>query len=270
VGEGVLERVDLTSIFDEVAEQMRSDLRMARSALRHSGLKGSAFEETLRRFLRRYLPRTLDVSTGVLIDAQGNPPSRQIDVIISDAAKTPIFYASGEVRVIPIECVYSVIEVKAYVDTNELSRVHENMLSVRRLQKTAYYPLDELDRSVSAYGQEWDIWPVNYFLFAFDSIGLRSLGDALHGLHEHAGLPSHQRIDTVCVLDKGLILNRPRDEERLDALPSPGSVLRLVPSERALLYFYTMITHYLNQAQLPSFRFGAYTREVNFLNPTML
>jgi hypothetical protein len=265
-----LDRIDLPAIFDEVAEQMRSDLRMARSALGHPGLKGSSFEDTFRKFLRQYLPRTLDVSTGILIDSEGNPPSRQIDVIISDAAKTPILYASGEVRVVPIECVYAVIEVKALLDSNELSRAYENMRSVRRLQKTAYYPLTLLDHSIVAYGQEWDIWPTNFFLFAFDSIALSTLGDALIEMHERDGLPVHQRIDTVCVLDKGLILNRPQKEERLDALPSPGSVLRLVPTERALLLFYTKISNYLNQARLPDFRFSAYTRGVNFLDPTSL
>lgn len=171
---------------------------------------------------------------------------------------------------VPIECVYSVIEVKAYLDTNELNRAYENMLSVRRLQKTAYYPQGDVYFPAVMYGQEWGIWQTNFFLFAFDSVGLSTLGNALHEKHERAALPANQRIDSVCVLDKGLILNRPPEEERLDALPTPGSVLRLVPTERALLLFYTMICHYLNQARLPDFRFGAYTRGVEFLNPTGL
>lgn len=100
-----MENAYLPAIFDEVAEQMRSDLRIARVALQHPGLKGASFETTFRRFLRQYLPKNLDVSTGVLVDARGNPASRQMDVIISDAAKTPIFYLSGDIRVVPIECV---------------------------------------------------------------------------------------------------------------------------------------------------------------------
>ena len=167
---------------------MRSDLRKARSALSHPGLKGSSFEETFRTFLRQYLPKTLDVSTGIIVDAQGNPPSRQIDVIISDAAKTPILFASGEIRVVPIECVYSVIEVKSFLDTNELKRAYENMRSLRRLEKRAYYPLDVLDYSATTYGRTWDIWPVNFFLFAFDAIDLFTLGNTLIELHERDAL----------------------------------------------------------------------------------
>jgi hypothetical protein len=260
----------LPAIFDEVAEQMRSDLRMARFALQHPGLKGSSFENTFRKFLRQYLPKNLDVSTGVLVDAQGNPASRQMDVIISDAAKTPIFYLSGDIRVVPIECVYSIIEIKAYLDSNELNRAFQNMLSVRRLQKTAYSPQGDVYFPAIMYGQEWEIWQTNYFLFAFDSIGLAPLADALQEKHAGASLPPHQRIDSVCVLDKGLILNKPLEEEMVEALPSPGSVLRLAPTRRALLMFYVMISKYLNQARMPDFRLGAYVQGVDWIDPTIL
>lgn len=86
--------MNINKIFDEVASQMRSDLEKARNALPHPGLKDSSFEDVFRKFLREYLPETLDISTGILVDANGNS-SRQIDVIISDAAKTPIFLKVG-------------------------------------------------------------------------------------------------------------------------------------------------------------------------------
>lgn len=144
----------IAEIFDEVAQQMRSDLKKARSAVQHPGLKGALFEETFRTFLRHYLPKSLDISSGVLVDANGND-SRQIDVIISDAAKTPIFYKSGEVRVIPIECAYAAIEVKAYLDSTELGRVFENMKSVRHLEKKAYYKPDGvIKHRDKLYGKE--------------------------------------------------------------------------------------------------------------------
>ena len=127
----------IVGIFDEVAQQMRSELEKARKAIKHPGLKGSSLEEAFRSFLRDYLPRSLDVSTGILIDASGND-SRQLDVIISDSAKTPIFYRSGGMRVIPVECAYTVIEVKAYLDADQLNSIFQNMKSVRNLKKTAY------------------------------------------------------------------------------------------------------------------------------------
>lgn len=96
----------VVDIFDQVAEKMRSDLAQSRSALQHPSLKGSSFEEVFRAFLREYLPKTLDVSSGVAVDSEGRS-TRQLDMIVSDAAKTPIFYRSADTRVVPIEGVYS-------------------------------------------------------------------------------------------------------------------------------------------------------------------
>jgi hypothetical protein len=199
--------MDITSIFYEVAEQMRSDVDRARKALSHSGLKGAAFEETFRRFLREYLPQSLDISTGQIVDSQGGF-SRQLDVIISDTVKTPILFRSEDLRVIPVECVYTVIEVKAFLDKEELKKVFVNMESVRALQKRAYNAENSvIKRHVEMYGQNWDIWPTNYYVFAYDSISLEALTLAMYEINSSKNYPLSSRVDMVCVLDKGVIMN---------------------------------------------------------------
>jgi hypothetical protein len=255
--------MQVAGIFDEVAQQMRADLERTRQAVQHPGLKGSAFEEVFRTFLRAYLPQALDIATGVLVDSNGGH-SRQLDVIISDAARTPIFYRSGETRVIPVEGAYAVIEVKAYLDGEELARVFQNMQSVRALEKKAYYQrggaLVDTDR---LYGLDWEIWPVNYFVFAFDSVDLRTLALAMDDRHRAEQWPPWSRIDTICVLDKGVILNQ-RPDNQFDALPEPESRLFVCKTQRALLLFYTLIARYLNQARLPPFRFNDYLGQIAF------
>jgi hypothetical protein len=150
---------DISELFRIIADRMRADLRLARAALTHPGLRGASFEEAFRSFLRAYLPRTLDVSTGVLVDSQGRY-SRQIDVIVSDAARTPLLYAVGETRVVPIECAYMAIEVKARLDSGALSQCVENMTSVRALEKRAYiYPDGVLQRTTTMYGMQWQYMP---------------------------------------------------------------------------------------------------------------
>lgn len=250
-------------IFDEVAKHMRADVEKARMALQHPGLKGGSFEEIFRLFLREYFPKSLDISTGILVDSNGNA-SRQVDVIISDAAKTPVLYKSGDVRVIPVECAYAVIEIKAFLDSGELDKIFENMLSVRRLEKKAYYPPGGVIVNYEKlYGRQWSIWPLNYFVFAFDSIALMNLGNLIHTAHINRSLPEWSRIDTVCVLDKGVIHNALADGT-IDALPEPNSRLNVCETDRALLLFYALISHYLNQARLPSFRFANYLGQLSF------
>lgn len=62
-------------------------------------------------FLKKYLPKKLDVSSGILVNANG-AQTKHLDIIISDADKTPILFEKANVRVIPVECVYAIIEVK--------------------------------------------------------------------------------------------------------------------------------------------------------------
>jgi hypothetical protein len=255
--------MNISEIFDEVAKQMRSNFEKARKAVEQPGLKGTSFEETFRSFLREYLPLSLDVSTGVLVDSHGSV-SRQLDVIISDSAKTPIFYRSGDIRVIPVECAYAVIEIKAYLDANELDRIFQNMGSVRNLRKSAYVkPAGAIIYSDNLYGREWEIWPINYYAFAYDSIKLMTLAKHIHVRHQTKELPEHSRIDTICVLDKGVICNQQADG-KFDALPQPGSKPYVCMTTRSLLLFYALTSKYFNQARLPNFRFTDYLGKMTF------
>jgi len=255
--------VDIGALFDEVARQMRSDLDKAGEVLRHPGLKGASCEEVLRQFLREYFPRSLDISTGALIDSHGRT-SRQLDVIIHDAARTPVFYRSQDVRVIPVECAYAVVEVKSYLDRGELTRAFENMQSVRSLEKKAYIkPTGVITHTLNMYGKEWDIWPLNYFVFAFDSTGLTALASSLDQRHRAENRPEWSRIDSICVLNRGVICNR-RPDGLIDALPQPGSRVVVVETDQALLLFYVLIAHYANQVTLPPFELVHYLRDIHF------
>lgn len=253
--------MNIAELFYEVANKMRADVETARKALTHPGLKGVEFEEVFRRFLRDYLPGNLEVSTGQLVDSCG-AVTRQIDVIVSDRAKTPIFYRSSQARVIPVECVYAVIEVKARLDTPELDNALANMDSVRSLQKLAYQPEYPLVRSVSIYGKQLPIWPVMYFLFAYEGIDLQTLADNLAA--RQMNRPLDRRIDMVCVLDQGVICNCPPDQSMYTCVPTPGSLLAPVRTRKSLLLFYTLASGPLNQVWLPTFQFANYLGQMTF------
>jgi hypothetical protein len=254
--------MNLTGIFADISEQMRRDFSKAQKAFSHSGLKGNANEETLKAFLRQYLPRTIDISGGQLIDSDGGR-SRQLDVMLSDAMNTPIFYESGEARIVPVECAYAVFEVKAFLDTKELEKAYENMKSAKLLQKKACFPRrGHVINSNLLYGREWEHWPIQHFLFAFDSIDIYTVKKKLDQLQ--SGDPIHQRIDSVCVLDKGVILNLQPASGGFTALPDPGSVTFAYPTTNALLLFYTIFSVILNQVQMPRFNVQPYIKDITF------
>lgn len=253
--------MDFERLFEEISKQMRSDFAKAQESLNHPGLKGEANEESVRKFLGQYLPKTLDISSGTLVDSDGGH-SRQLDVVISDAAKTPIFFQSGQVRVIPVECAYAVVEIKAYLDSGELERAFQNMQSVKALSKIAFIkPRGAVAYTHTLYGKEWDYWPTHYFIFAYDSPRLKSVRTSLVQLQDSEEI--HKRIDSICVLDKGVILNM-SPEGMFSALPSPGSTIMASETTRPLLLFYTLISIMLNQACMGYFNLTPYLQKMRF------
>lgn len=253
--------MNLEDIFEEVSKQMLSDFEKSRSALSHAGLKGASNEEIVKDFLRQYLPRNLEISSGLVVDSKGGV-SRQLDIIIHDAAKTPIFFQSADVRVIPVECVYAVIEVKAFLDKKELVKSYENMQSVKYLEKTAFFePNSPIMESKNLFGQEWSNWPIAHFVFAFDSPSLESVLPNLNGIQQEEAV--HLRIDSVCVLSKGVILNQKTDG-MLTALPDAETSLAGSHTDNPLLLFYTLISIVLNQACMKTFNIHPYIGSIKF------
>ena len=138
------------------------------------------------------------------------------------------------------------------------------MLSVRRLVKSAYLPESDLIvRKVRAYGGEHAIWPVNYFVFAYDSPPLMSVAELIPQRTLNAQLPLGSRLDAVCVLNEGVICNKLANE-MFSALPDPGSSWSVCRTPRSLLLFYALLSQYFNQAWLPNFRFTDYLGQLEF------
>ena len=260
--------MNFDAVFQHISKQMIIDFDRARTLSRHPGLKGDSAESIIREFLRLYLPANLEVSSGQIFDTNGNI-SNQLDIIISEKSSTPTLFLDNEhkTRLLPVECVYSVIEVKANLDKRELIKEHsgvfKNMLSVRRLEKKAFYPGGVIVSDTTNYGREWTDWPINYFVFAFDSTGLATLKTHINDYHIQHNLPPEKRIDCVCILGKGMVLNKYADGN-FGACPTTDSTLVYVESQKELILFYTLISHYLLQTKMRTFRFIDYARNLQF------
>jgi len=221
---------------------MRQRLEEIRAALSHRGLKGCANEAILSEWLEQYLPRSVSICTGEVIDSHGLR-SKQADVIAFDTFTAPRYFTSGDTNVLPVEAVYSVFEVKAYLNKQEIETAFENMLAVKSLQKTAYFPTC-ITTTKSLYGKMSNHWPVNFFVFAFDSDGLDTIREHVESLNSRQ--PLDKRIDLVCSLNKGLLVNVGPDG--LQPIPMPNTNLVAKQSDKALLTFYALIAGLLGQA----------------------
>ena len=233
-------------------------------SIEQSGEKGRALEDDFKKFLRKYLPKKLDISTGFIIDSSGKQ-SKQLDVIIHDAFQTPLLYDNNNVRVIPIECVYAVIEVKSDIEkTATVCSIFENMKSVKDLEKKSYISMKgDYKITTLSYGKEWDIWQVHYFVFALDSMDLISISDELNRKNKEESRDVSKRVDCICVMKKGVMMNQLSDG-KFSALPHPDSVQVVSKTTKPLLLFYRMISNILFQTQMPSFQFTEYTKDVRY------
>ncbi len=113
------------------------------------------------------------------------------------------------------------------------------------------------------YGRECEIWPTMYFLFAFESQETRPVLTRYFELNHFPSPPLEQRIDMICALNEYVIFHKLADG-MFDALPAPDSQPVCLSSTRSLLLFFTLLSRYLNQAEMPNFNFLPYLGNLTF------
>jgi hypothetical protein len=107
---------------------MADKLAEIRESLDHSGEKGTATEEIVAEFLTDRLPQSIGATSGQVMDRTGRK-SGQVDVILYDAIRTPMLFASTKAgrHTVPAEGVLAVVEVKTHLTPGEV-RKSVNML----------------------------------------------------------------------------------------------------------------------------------------------
>jgi hypothetical protein len=150
--------------------------------------------------------------------------------------------------------VYGVIEVKAYLNKAEIENCFLNMKAAKALKKRAYRPsaVDLITRTTTLYGEENENWPIQFYVFAYQSDGLETI--LSHVKRLNGDRPLSQQIDGICVLDKGLLVHV--NHEGLQPVPLPDSSLIAKSSSKPLLTFYGLLSHLYGQA---------YTRPMSIL-----
>lgn len=250
----------LSDIMTNVSQEMTLQLEKVRTSIEHGLSKGMSIEEEVRKFLRNHLPDSIGITQGTVIDSHGQR-SRQVDIILYDVARTPLFFQSpeGGHQLVPAEGVLAVIEVKTSVGKADVKSLITHMQSVKTLDKSAYHKI-AIQTTYAAYGESVRIFPTMYFVFAFEC----SNHDGFHAelVRQSVQLPLRQRIDNVCFLDNYIILNYegepPNTVRRINALPDPNTRTATYPTNRSLLMWYLMIVDYLTQIEIPPIHIRQY------------
>lgn len=184
-------------------KQLQIELEKVRAELDHTGNKGSSLEQSVRTFLGRFLPPTVRIGQGEVIDSFDRA-SGQLDVIITNRHHPPL-NIDGAPSTYFIEGVSAIGEVKACLRHSDLDDAIASCAKFKSLEPfhpegvTVYSNPEDLKRYV-------DRRP--YFLFAFDSeITPHNLRHLLTSRYQKNGFPLTQQIDAVFLLGHGSVLN---------------------------------------------------------------
>ncbi len=105
--------------------------------IEHPVGNGDNSEGAWKQFFKKILPKKYGVDNGFVIDSEGNV-SDQIDLIIYDDLYSPYIMSSGsELKYIPAEAVYAVIEIKPCVNKAYLEYANKKIESVKKLKRTS-------------------------------------------------------------------------------------------------------------------------------------
>ena len=243
-----MKSVNLEAIFGAAEKVFSAKLEALRASVHHAGLKGAAVENLVSEFFRDILPKNIGVGTGVIIDSAGSV-SKQIDIILYDAAATPGFLAYGEVAIFPIECVYFVIEVKTSLGPSEFDRCVQNMTSVKSLRADAYtFKTGPIIETKFLYGEELRTWWPPYLIFALESNNFEGVAERFRR-HRSSRLPTKDQVDALYVLGSGTIANIDLPSSDISLLPTPNSFLA-IPEDPGIFIFIALFSVYFNQASL--------------------
>ncbi|MGK3616319.1 DUF6602 domain-containing protein [Bacillus cereus] len=218
------------------AKKMQIDFEEVTEHIDHMGERGGSREEILLSYLRKYIPIKYEMNNGVIIDETGEQ-SRQQDIIIYDSFNSPVLLNMQSTKMVPIESVFSVIEVKSSLNKAEINKCVTNISSVKSLVKNSIGGINS---------------PTAGFVFAFtSSTSLETLLDNL--VEANAQVEKHKQISAVCVLDKGIILNvSKKGLNDIVLLPNEDSTPAVIKNtaENNLMLFYLLLMQYLNQSSV--------------------
>jgi len=220
-------------------EQASLSRKQIKALLSHSGEKGRAFEHIVRGIVRSVLPKRFSIGSGFAATSE-DEESAQLDIVIYDEQLNAPLSLIGDIGVFPIECIYATIEVKSWLDGDEIERAAKSIGKMRTFRNKRY--VQEFVPDVGPDGRPFlrranlddrqddyvidDLSPRSY-LFAFNTkSSLETLTEQLRVNSRKHGAFFHG----VIVLEQGWFIKQiasDRDNFRTETFePSDGDALK--------------------------------------------
>jgi hypothetical protein len=129
-------QVDLKAIFGSLQDSLMADLKVSKTAVKHSGTQGTVTEQRWRKMFEEHLPSRYCATEAMVVDSTG-AISEQIDLVIYDRHYSPFILNQGAAKYVTAESVYAVFEIKPTLNATTLEYAAKKVASVRALQRTS-------------------------------------------------------------------------------------------------------------------------------------
>ncbi|GEC78203.1 DUF6602 domain-containing protein [Flavobacterium aquatile] len=106
----------------------------SKNKLLHSGEFGMYREAIVKRFLRFFIPQSIEIDQGFLINSFDDV-STQCDIVIYDRNHTPFIKSNELQRFFPVETVCAVGEVKSTLDFTSLKNACKKLYEVKKISE---------------------------------------------------------------------------------------------------------------------------------------
>ena len=232
-----LEPFDMEGAFANQENVLAATLQSGRSITRQPGIVGDATEDGWKEMLSDFLPGRYGVDSGKVVDSRGHQ-SEQIDIIIYDTFYSPLMFRIGDDIFVPVESVYTVLEVKQTLNKEHLDAAAEKAESVRRLYRTSTEIPNQFGAKIS---KKMSDFPILAGLLASESKWRVPFREKLSD-YLRQQTPS-RAIDFGCALGAGAF-----DTDReLDVSDRSLLGVSISVPDRALSFFAMRLLHRLQQ-----------------------
>lgn len=116
-------------------EEFNYQLNQLRRITSHGPSIGRFIEYLLIRLFKKYLPKSVDFTSGFVMGVGiERGCSTQIDIICYDRNSYPVLFDIGEFKVVPAKAVKGLIEIKATLSKIQLRKILNNSCSVELIE----------------------------------------------------------------------------------------------------------------------------------------
>ena len=175
----------------------------------HNGSKGTVRENIVNKVIRPFLPACYGLSGGEAFDSEGNT-SKQLDLVVYDSVFSYIIPYIDNYIQFPCESIYGNIEIKSFLNKDELMNAIDNIKSMKSLKREGTHswtvtPLVSI--KINGLPDNTDRNPYFGIIFAYDSVEALTVLNYLENLE----IPSNLLPNAIVLYSKRTIIFQATD-----------------------------------------------------------